>query len=116
MSQNGIEPGKVRPDWERIEIDYRAGQMSVREVARANGCTEAAIRKHARKHGWARDLSMKIDLRARAMAIKASVRSDSSHGSHPAYQSNEEDIIAAGAASKAEVLLRQDGPLPKTAA
>lgn len=41
-------------DWAEIERDYRSSSMSVREIARWYGITEAAIRKRAKKDGWAR--------------------------------------------------------------
>lgn len=41
-------------DWAEIERDYLTSPMSVREIARWYGITEAAIRKHAKKEGWAR--------------------------------------------------------------
>lgn len=49
-----------RFDWERIELDYRTGQYSNRELARLHGPTEAAIRKKAKDNSWARDLSDQI--------------------------------------------------------
>lgn len=42
-------------DWKGIEGDFVAGRMSVREIARWYGVTEAAIRKHAKAAGWARN-------------------------------------------------------------
>lgn len=41
-------------DWVEIERDYRTSPMSVREIARWYGITEAAIRKRAKRDGWAR--------------------------------------------------------------
>lgn len=41
-------------DWAEIERDYRTSPMSVREIARWYGITEAAIRKRAKRDGWAR--------------------------------------------------------------
>lgn len=41
-------------DWAEIERDYRTSSMSVREIARWYGITETAIRKRAKKDGWAR--------------------------------------------------------------
>lgn len=49
-----------RFDWERIELDYRTGQYSNRELTRLHGPTEAAIRKRAKDHDWQRDLSEQI--------------------------------------------------------
>lgn len=44
-------------DWAEIERDYRTSSMSVREIARWYGITEAAIRKRAKKDGWERPSS-----------------------------------------------------------
>lgn len=34
------------PDWEAIETAYRAGMMSLREIAAQHGISEGAIRNH----------------------------------------------------------------------
>lgn len=44
-------------DWKSIETDYAAGRMSVREIARWYGLSEAAIRKKAKQSGWVRSAS-----------------------------------------------------------
>lgn len=41
-------------DWVGIERDYLAGRMSVREIARWYGLSEAMIRKKAKQTGWVR--------------------------------------------------------------
>lgn len=51
---------KSRFDWERIELDYRTGRYSNRELTRLHGPSEAAIRKRAKDHDWQRDLSEQI--------------------------------------------------------
>lgn len=69
---------KAAPDWERIEADYRAGVLSLREIAAADGnVTEGAIRKRAKRDLWERDLQAKINLRAEALVRKAEVRTKS---------------------------------------
>lgn len=47
-------------DWERIEAEYRAGQLSLREIGRLCGVDEKAIRKRAAKSGWTRALAGKV--------------------------------------------------------
>jgi hypothetical protein len=42
------QPKKAAPDWERIEADYRAGLLSVREIAAAHGVSHTAIQKRAK--------------------------------------------------------------------
>lgn len=65
---------KSAPDWERIEADYRAGILSLREIASPFKVTEGAIRKRAKRDGWERDLEAKIQAKADALVRKAEVR------------------------------------------
>ena len=44
-------------DWEGINREYRAGQVSISLIADAYGCSEGTIRKKAKKEGWKRDLT-----------------------------------------------------------
>jgi hypothetical protein len=64
---------KVTTDWERIELDYRAGLLSVREIAEARGCSHTAINKRAKKEGWERDLKAKIHAKAETLVSKREV-------------------------------------------
>lgn len=65
--------GKKPTDWERIEADYRAGLLSVREIGAANGVSHTAIQKRAKADGWSRDLGAKIKARADALVAKREV-------------------------------------------
>lgn len=62
------------PDWETIETAYRAGVMSLREIASQHGISEGAIRKRAKRDDWSRDLSAKVKERADDLVRKAEVR------------------------------------------
>lgn len=64
---------KTAPDWELIESLYRAGVLSVREIAASQGLTHGAINKRAKRDGWARDLKAKIKAKADALVSKAAV-------------------------------------------
>ena len=64
---------KKAPDWERIEADYRAGLLSVREIAVAQGVSHVAIGKRAKRDGWERNLQAKIKAKADALVTKAEV-------------------------------------------
>lgn len=64
---------KKKPDWERIEADYRAGVLSVREIGAAHGVSHTAINKRARMHGWVRDLSKRIQAKAEELVSKQTV-------------------------------------------
>jgi len=64
------------PDWERIESDYRAGLLSVREIAATNGVSHTAIAKRAKAYGWDRDLSAAIKAKAEAKVSRAEVSAE----------------------------------------
>ena len=61
------------PDWERIELDYRSGIKTLRQIAAEHGITHTAINKRARKDGWQRDLSKRIQRKADELVSKAAV-------------------------------------------
>lgn len=70
------QPKKAAPDWERIEADYRAGLLSVREIAAAHGISHTAIQKRANKEPkWERDLGKRIQAKADALVAKREVAS-----------------------------------------
>ena len=56
-----------QPDWEAIERAYRAGLLSIREIASAHEVSHTAINKRAKRDGWERDLSEKIQAKAEAL-------------------------------------------------
>jgi uncharacterized protein YjcR len=49
-------------DWIAIEHDYRAGQLSLRDMASKHGCSHSAIANRASRHHW---------IRAQAVGIAA---------------------------------------------
>ncbi|AXU94235.1 hypothetical protein CI789_02720 [Erwinia persicina] len=61
------------PDWEAIESAYRAGLLSVREIASQQGVTHTAINKRAKRDGWERDLKAKIKAKADSLVSKREV-------------------------------------------
>ena len=62
-----------QPDWEAIERAYRAGLLSVREIAGACGVSHTAIQKRAKANGWERDLKAKIKAKADSLVAKREV-------------------------------------------
>ncbi|HIF6850122.1 TPA: hypothetical protein ACX38O_002813 [Klebsiella pneumoniae] len=64
----------AKPDWEAIESAYRAGLMSLREIASQHGISEGAIRKRAKRDDWSRDLAAKVKERTDDLVRKAEVR------------------------------------------
>ena len=64
-------------DWERIELDYRAGVLSLREIAEKHPNTNhVAISRRAKKEGWVRDLSEKIKNKAEKIVTEQTVTAD----------------------------------------
>lgn len=94
-------PAKAQPDWERIELDYRAGIKTLRQIADEHGITHGAINKRARRDGWERDLSEKIAAKADALVSKAAVSSEVSRETRIA----EKQIIDINAQAVAEIRL-----------
>lgn len=64
---------KVSLDWESIEKEYRAGQISIREIARQNNCSAPAITQKAKRLGWVRDLTQKIQQAVNTKLVNKSV-------------------------------------------
>jgi transposase-like protein len=82
-------------DWEAIEREFRAGQLSVREIARQHGVTDGAIRKRAAAHGWERDLSGQVRETVRSRLVRTEVRT-----------ANAREAVDAAAARGVDVVLR----------
>jgi len=45
---------RARPDWPAIEADYRAGGLSLREMAIKHKCARSTIANKATRDGWTR--------------------------------------------------------------
>lgn len=102
------QPNTSAPDWERIEADYRAGLLSLREIAAADGnVTEGAIRKRAKRDGWQRDLGAKIQARAddlvRKAAVRSEVRTDSALSDRQIIEANAERIAQVRGEHRADI-------------
>jgi hypothetical protein len=63
----------IKPDWKAIELDYRAGIKTLRQMADEQGISHAYIAKRAKTYGWERDLSAKIQAKAEQLVTKAAV-------------------------------------------
>lgn len=86
----------VKPDWEAIESAYRAGVMSLREIASQHGISDTAIRKRAKKDGWSRDLAAKIQAKAddlvRRREVRTKVRTENATSERELIEANAEVI------------------------
>lgn len=105
------QPKKAAPDWERIEADYRAGLLSVREIAASQGITDGAIRKRAKRDEWSRDLSKRIldkaDTLVRSALVRSAVRTPGGESGCVPTTIPDKAIVDAGAEMVASVRLSQ---------
>lgn len=91
----------TQPDWERIELDYRAGIKTLRQIAEEHGITHGAINKRAKRDRWERDLSAKIQAKADALVSKALVSTPVSREA----LASERQVVDANAQAVADVRL-----------
>jgi predicted DNA-binding protein YlxM (UPF0122 family) len=56
-------------DWEAIEQEFRAGQISVAEIARKHGTSHQAIFQRAKRKNWKRDLTSTIKQRTQQKLV-----------------------------------------------
>ena len=63
-------------DWEKIELDYRAGVKTLRQIADEHDISHVSINKRAKRDGWVRDLSAKIKAKSDDMVTKSLVTSE----------------------------------------
>ncbi|MEH6472092.1 MAG: hypothetical protein V7752_12655 [Halopseudomonas sp.] len=101
----------TKQDWEIIEADYRACQLSLRQIGAKNGVSESGIRGRAKKFGWERDLSDKVHARIKSelarnsnCAVPAKSDEDVHYTSYDEGGIPEEDIISAAARTGVEVV------------
>lgn len=102
--------GKQRhTDWFAIELDYRSGILSLREMERKYEISEGAIRKQAKKEGWQRDLLARIRMKADELVREFAVRRE--------YAENHAlDLVAANAQHQAHIRLRHRLDIAKAVA
>lgn len=91
--------GASAPDWERIELDYRAGIKTLRQIADENGISHVAINKRAKRDDWSRDLSAKIQAKADELVTKRSVTKEVTKDGRVA----EKEVIDAAATAVANI-------------
>jgi len=60
-------------DWEKIENQYRANVLSIRQIAKEHGIADTTIRRRAKSENWVRDLSKQVAARARGKVATANI-------------------------------------------
>jgi hypothetical protein len=94
------EAQKRAIDWEAIELAYRSGVLSTREIGAQHDVSHTLINRKAKAEKWDRDLSAKIKAKADAIVSKAGVSSEVS-------METEQQTIAANANLVAGIQLSQ---------
>lgn len=97
------------PNWATIEVDYRAGVKSLRAMAEEHGITHGAINKRAKRDGWTRDLTAKIQARADELVSRAAVSTEVS----TAKAVTEQVVVEVNASLQAQTKLLQRGDAGK---
>lgn len=98
-----------QPDWEAIERAYRAGLLSVREIAASCGVSHTAIQKRAKANGWERDLKAKIKAKADSLVAKREVATQVASKS----VETEREIIEVNAEAIANIRMAHRGDISR---
>jgi hypothetical protein len=88
-------------DWGMVEVEYRANIKSLKAIGAEYGVSDAGIVKHAKKHGWSRDLGAKIRAKADAKVSAAAVSAEVS----ALTRANESQIVEANATLQSNIIL-----------
>lgn len=88
-------------DWESVEIQYRAGIRSLKDIGREFDVSDAAIVKRAKRDGWTRDLKAKIHAKAESKVSESLVSAEVSAQTRV----REREVIEANAVAIADVRL-----------
>ena len=99
-------------DWDSVEREYRAGIRSLADIGAEYDVSAPGILKKARKEGWDRDLSAKIqakvEAKVNAALVNKAVNADD--------LINERQIIEANAQTIADKVLSQQKAVKKSVA
>lgn len=91
---------KKEIDWLAVEADYRPGILSNREIATKHDCTEGGVRRKAKKEGWVKDLSTRIESKAQDIVRREAVRTEYA-------EATEADIVNANAVNSANIQINE---------
>jgi len=98
-----VNPLKVDVDWEAIEGMYRAGLLSVREIARSHGISHVAILKRAKACGWVRDLTANVRQQVTTALVTGSVTKEGLATEREIVEAAAAQVIALVRSHRAEI-------------
>ncbi len=94
----------TKPNWVTIEVDFRAGIKTLRQIGSEQGVSHVAIGNRAKRDGWTRDLAAQIRARAESKVTKAAVTKEITKTERG---NTEEAVVEASAVMMANTILRQ---------
>lgn len=105
------QPGRKGFDWEAVEIAYRTGRFSLRQLTAKFGPSPSVISRKAAEKGWPKDLSLAIKqaTQARVIAAVAKEDVDAAQRQERNRERNTTATVAAVASMNAEVILAHRG-------
>lgn len=99
----GEKPVKKVIDWEAVELQYRSGIRSLKDIGAEFGVSDAGILKRAKRDCWTRDLSAKIKAKADAKVSADAVSAEVSARTKVA----EKEVVEANAELQARIRREQ---------
>lgn len=98
-----MEEKKRVINWEKIELDYRAGIKTLREIADEQNVSHVAITKRANRDEWTRDLTARIQAKTEALLSKSLVNKEVTKED----RIKESEIIDANAQANVVIQIKQ---------
>lgn len=105
------KPSKASIDWEALEVEYRTGKYSNRQLGAKFGVSESAIRYRVKGKGWQKDLSKKVQQQTRIRATQNAVvdkvrKQRKEQGADVEAPLTEDEIVDAAAEQSATIITR----------
>lgn len=98
---------KTQPvDWEQVGMDIRFGVLTDRQIGDKHGRSHTSIQKYAKKHGIERDLTTRIQQKAKAKVAKAQVAKE---GCQALAKLTQEQTIEFASEVQATIVIKQQG-------
>jgi len=97
-------------EWAQVEMHYRAGIRSLKDIGAEFGVSDAGIIKRAKRDGWTRDLTARIRQKAEAKVSAAAVSKEVS----AAKKVSEDAIVDANADQQFQVRIEHREDIKRT--
>lgn len=101
---------KPDTDWEGVEREYRAGQLSLSEIGEMYGISKGRVCQVAKRDGWVQDLGARIKAQALAKLNEKLINAELNAESRLA---SDEERVAAGAEALSRVVLSHQTSVTK---